>query len=197
MPSEGLGSTIVPVADDLALRYWRAVASLPVDRRAALAELAACFAEGGAVEELDGPTNGRLLATTVGYGLDPLFRGLASIWMPWKGKVFDASAKAGRNLFDPSFRLPLRTLWPSYREDRTAEGGRIAAFRFSTWSGPGRLDPAIEVGKIDYDLPESPGFLIRDILDEIVRIEDGVYLGQALLRWRGAHRRVAWFQLRR
>lgn len=185
------------MADDLALRYWRAVATLPHDRRKALAELETCFSAGGTVESLDGPTRGRLLTTTVGYGLDPVFMGLASIWMPWKGKELVAEAKEGRNIFTPSFRMVLRPMWPGYRDERSLGDGRFTTFRFTTWSGDSTLESSIQVFKIDYDLPDSPALLIRDILDELVTIDDGLYLGQALLRWRGRYRRAAWFQLER
>ena len=39
--------------------------------------------------------------------------------------------------------------------------------------------------------------MVRDILDELVRIDDELFLGQALLRFRGRIHRVAWFELRR
>ena len=71
-----------------------------------------------------------------------------------------------------------------------------ATFPFITWEGPSAFPPGgPDVLKIDYEHPQSP-WLIRDILDELVRIEDGLYLGQALLRVRGQLRRAAWFELR-
>jgi len=187
--------TMVAVVDDLALRYWRAVASIPVDRRAALEELDRCFAAGGPVERLHGDTQGRLLATTLGYGLDRVCMGLASFWMPWKGKTFDADAKEGRNIFTASFRIPLRLIWPRYKDEHGFAQGRFTTFRFTMRNGPATLDPAVDVLKIDYDAPDSPSFLIRDVLDEMVRIDDGLYLGQALLNWQGRFRRAAWFHL--
>jgi hypothetical protein len=171
------------------------VASIPVDRRAALDELDRCFAAGEPVERLHGDTEGRVLSTTLGYGIDRACMGLASLWMPWRGKTFDADANEGRNIFTTSFRVPLRLMWPGYRDERGSGPGRFTTFRFATWKGPGKLDPGIEVLKIDYDGPDNPSFLIRDILDEVVRIGDGLYLGQALLTWRGRFRRAAWFQL--
>jgi hypothetical protein len=47
--------------------------------------------------------------------------------------------------------------------------------------------------RIDYDLPENPPSL-RRIVDELVAVAPGVYLGHALLRG-GGRRRVAWFTL--
>jgi hypothetical protein len=187
-----------PSLDDGAtpsLRYWRSLAELPVDRAVGLAGLETCFREGGPVGSLEGEKRGRLHTTTIGYGLDPVFGGLARLWMPWKGKTFDAERKEGSNLFASSWRVPRRLIWPGYDVERPAGPGRISTFRFSTWSGESAVIPGLEVLKIDYDLPESPRFMIRTILDEVVRIDDGLYLGQALMRWRGAFGRAAWFSL--
>jgi len=51
------------------------------------------------------------------------------------------------------------------------------------------------VFRIDYDTPDDLDFLIRRILDELVQIGEGLYLGQALLRIRGQWKRAAWFSL--
>jgi hypothetical protein len=58
----------------------------------------------------------------------------------------------------------------------------------------GRLDPGVEVLRIDYDLPENPP-LLRRIVDELVAVQAGVYLGQAILRRGNGGRRLAWFTL--
>jgi hypothetical protein len=182
------------VTDDLALRYWHAVADLPHDRSRALAELASIFRAGTQPQPLEGPHEGRLLTTTFGYGLDAITMGLSRAWMPWKGKTFDPEAKEGRNLFSPEFRWAMRVLWPSY-DDVRDEGPRLSTFRFTSRTGPGALEPGVAVSKIDYDHEGSPSFLIRPILDEIVAIDAGLYLGQALMRIGGDYRRVAWFSL--
>ena len=93
-----------------------------------------------------------------------------------------------------SFRIG-RLLTPAAYQAFWAEDSRsYRALAFSTTVGPGALDPGIEVLRIDYDLPgNAPPF--RRILDELVEVEPGVYLGQALLRRRGGHRRLAWFTL--
>ena len=184
------------MAPDLALRYFRALADLPHDRVAALDELEACFREAATPPAIDGPTNGRLLTTTFGYGLDALVGALARLWMPWKGKAFDPEAKEGRNLFTGGFRGVQRVLWPGYDVDRPEHGGRCSTFPFTTWQGSSALTrDGADVLKIDYEHPQSP-WLIRDILDELVQVEDGIFLGQALLRVRGRLHRVAWFELR-
>ncbi|HEY7399584.1 MAG TPA: hypothetical protein VH989_01680 [Actinomycetota bacterium] len=180
---------------ELTLRYWKAVADLPADRARALVELDACFRLGSVPPHPSGPLEGRLLTTTLGYGLDAIAMGLTRLWMPWKGKAFEPEAKEGRNLFSPEFRRAMRVLWPAYEDLRAEEPGRLSTFRFTTWEGPGAIHPDVQTFKIDYDHEGSPGFLIRPILDELTQIEPGLCLGQALLRWRGEMRRVAWFSL--
>ena len=184
------------MAGELTLRYFRALADLPHDRAAALADLEACFLDAATPGRIDGPTRGRVLTTTLGYGMDAITRGLAGLWMPWAGKAFDPEAKEGRNLFTPGFRPVLRLLWPGYDLDRPEADRRFSAFPFTTWEGPSAyLTAGPGVLKIDYEHPQSP-WLVRDILDELVEIEGGLFLGQALLRVKGRLHRVAWFELR-
>lgn len=190
------GAILVRMARDLTLRYLRALADLPHDRVAALAELEASFRAAGTPPTFEGSTRGRLLTTTIGYGLDAITGGLARLWMPWKGKAFDPEAKDGRNLFTTGFRQVQRLLWPGYDIDEPEGDRRYSTFPFTTWEGPSAFTPGgADVLKIDYEHPQSP-WLIRDILDELVQIEGGLYLGQALLRVRGRLHRVAWFELR-
>ena len=47
----------------------------------------------------------------------------------------------------------------------------------------------------DYDFAVNPGFVIRRILDEVVQVADGVYLGKVLLRARERFHRVGFFSL--
>ena len=116
--------------------------------------------------------------------------------MPWKGKAFDPEAKEGRNLFTSSFRPVQHALWPGYDIDYPEGDRRYSTFSFTTWEGSSRFAPGgANVLKIDYEHPQSP-WLIRDILDELVQIEDGLFLGQALLRIKRNRHRVAWFELR-
>jgi hypothetical protein len=85
-------------------------------------------------------------------------------------------------------------LWPGY-DDFVPESDRgFTAFRFATTVGPSVTDPSVSVLKIDYDHPDSP-WPVRLILDELVLVGDGQHLGQALMRWGGRFRRVAWFAL--
>jgi hypothetical protein len=146
---------------------------------------------------LDGPQRGILVTPTVGGVADAVLRQIASAWMPWVGKRFDAAGQRGDNLLAASARIPARVLFPGYSPE-PAPGGRLAAFRFRTDVSAGEVDPDRQTLKIDYDSDENPSLLIRDILDELVQIVPGAYLGKVLLRRRGGAewRLIGYFALR-
>lgn len=178
-----------------AAAYWKAVATLSVDRRQALSDIERFFDAGSVPEGLDGFHRGRLVATTLGYGLDLIPETLARLWMPWKGKTFDAAAAEGRNVFSSRGRFVARLLWPRYRGIAPFKPGLDTAFRFVTSAGESAVHQGLQVLRIDYDLPNNPAWPIRRVLDELVRVDEGLYLGQALLRLGGRWRRAAWFSL--
>ena len=60
---------------------------------------------------------------------------------------------------------------------------------------PGAADPDVRVFKIDYDFEANPG-LIRRILDEMVQVAPGRYLGKVLFRARGTFHPIGFFSLR-
>jgi hypothetical protein len=190
----------VPVESDLAAppSFWRAVALLRLERPAGLAALESVFASGGVPAGLRGPLRGRFLASTFGHHLDPAFEALTSVWLPWKGKTFDPDAEEGRNLFTPGARRIMRVTLPTYQTRDESDGGmrRCSAFRFITSTGASAFSPGVEVLRIDYrDVAENPSWPVRKILDELVKVEEGRYLGQALIEFRGSLRRAAWFCL--
>jgi hypothetical protein len=143
---------------------------------------------------LAGPMRGILVTPTIPSPAATALRGLASAWMPWLGKRFDRERQQGDNLLTASARVPARILWPSYRPQEV-EGGRLAAFRFRTYTGPGKVDPDRETLKIDYDSDDNPRLLIRDILDELVQLVPGAYLGKVLLRRGDDWRLIGYFAL--
>lgn len=143
---------------------------------------------------LDGSCHGVLVTPTIARAANLGLRALASAWMPWTGKRFDAATDTGDNLLIASARPVARVLFPSYRLQPT-DGGGYAAFRFRTYVSPGRVDPDRETLKIDYDSEENPRLLIRDILDELVQIVPGAYLGKVLLRRRESWRLIGYFAL--
>jgi hypothetical protein len=142
---------------------------------------------------LDGETRGIMVTPTLARAADAGLRAIASAWIPWIGKRFDASAQTGDNLLVPSARWPARVLWPSHRLEPVAEG--YGAFRFRTYAGPGAVDPDRDTLKIDYDSDDNPRLLIRDILDELVQVVRGAYLGKVLLRRGSRWRLIGYFAL--
>ena len=114
--------------------------------------------------------------------------------MPWTGKRFHGASASGDNLLVASARPVARVLFPAYRLE-PLDNGSYAAFRFRTYVGPGQVDPDRETLKIDYDSEENPRLLIRDILDELVQIVPGAYLGKVLLRRKETWSLVGYFAL--
>jgi hypothetical protein len=143
---------------------------------------------------LAGPNDGILVTPSLWRPADRAVSALTAAWMPWLGKRFDPDTESGDNLMRPSARRLARILWPRYRPEE-APGGLLAAFRFRTYTGPGKVDPDRETLKIDYDSDENPGLLIRDILDELVQVVLGAYLGKVLLRRGENWRLIGYFAL--
>ncbi|MDQ3940892.1 MAG: hypothetical protein M3238_06055, partial [Actinomycetota bacterium] len=100
------------------------------------------------------------------------------------------------NVLVKSARGPMRVVWPNYEPEREL-ADRIEAFPFRTRVAPGELEPEVPVLKIDYNFEANPNLLIRRILDELVQIDDGIYLGKVLLRRQGAFKSIGFFSLER
>ena len=80
----------------------------------------------------------------------------------WKGKKLNADHQTGINIF-------------------FGETGEEERYPFKTYEAKGLRDPDLVVLRIDYDLPINP-FWLRRIIDEIVEVEKGKYLGKVHLR---------------
>ena len=167
------------------------------DRATGLAALNEIFRAGTPPEP---SLNGRLAGSLVALDIAPLLTGglewLTARWLPWKGKWFDASRACGDNVFARD-SLPLAHIyWPLYRGYVDDGPATYRAFSFRTYVAPGLADPDLRVLKIDYDLDANPRQSIRRVLDELVRVADGFYLGKAHLKWWwGKWQTVAYFAL--
>jgi hypothetical protein len=163
----------------------------------AIEQLDALYRTGSVPDPLpDGFLRGRLLTMSLSGPSDAMIRRIAGLWMPWLGKKFDLATSEGVNVLLPSAKAPMKVLWPSY-EPEAVFVDRIEAFPFRNRVAPGAADPDLDVYKIDYDFDANPGFLIRRILDELVEVDDDVYLGKILLRWRGSFKPIGYFSLER
>ncbi len=170
------------------------------NRAAGLAALDDIFRCGRAPQPApDGRHRGELVALDVAPGLTGLLGGLTDRWLPWQGKVFDAANDRGDNIFTRDAYAPARVLWPFHRRYRDDGPATYRAFDFQTSVGPSRQDAGLEVLRLDYNLPANPRLFvtIRRVLDELVQVADGYYLGKAYVHWYwGAWAMVAYFALR-
>jgi hypothetical protein len=188
-----------PTATDARSRLLRVEERLHPERIGAWAveELNELFAGGRPPDPPpDGLLRGRAISSTIAGGLDALGRRLASLYMPWLGKKFDAQAEEGVNVLTRSALKPMKVMWPTY-EPVGIFSDRVEAFPFKTRLGEGAADPDLEVLKIDYDFEPNPSFIIRHVLDELVQIEEGLYLGKVLYRRKGEFKPIGFFALER
>lgn len=164
-------------------------------RASAISELDELFRSGSAPHpQPEGFLSGRLITMSITRPSDALVRGVASMYMPWLGKAFDPSTQSGVNVLTPSARTPMKVLWPKYAAARELVD-RIEAFPFRTRIDAGAVDLGLDVLKIDYDFEANPDFLIRRILDELVQIDDSLYLGKILFRWGSTWKPIGFFSL--
>ena len=169
-----------------------------VNRAQVLARFDEMFRAGTAPDPPpEGFLPGRPLATSIWGPFDSFALWLAGRWMPWQGKIFDRENQTGVNSFAqaPATRAALRAAFPGYTAERST-AARIEAFPFRNRVAPGELDPDVSVLKIDYDFEANPALLIRRILDELVQIAPGRYLGKILYRGGVRFHPMGFFSLR-
>jgi hypothetical protein len=142
----------------------------------------------------EGFLQGRLVTMSLWGPSDALVRRISQMWMPWLGKSFDPAAQTGVNVLTQSARSPMKAFWPSYVPERELSD-RIEAFPFRTRIAPGEVDPDVQVLKIDYNSDPNPNFLIRRILDELVQVDEKLYLGKILFRRQGSWLPIGFFSL--
>ena len=132
---------------------------------------------------LNGHYAGKLIAIDIAPGLTQLFEWLFNAWMPWLGKTFDLAQQSGDNIFTQDSYILARFFNPFYRGFVKDKPGTYRGFAFRTYLAPGLFDADRSVLKIDYDLKENPPLTVRRVLDELVQLSDGLYLGKAHVRW--------------
>lgn len=167
---------------------------LDTRREASMRDLHAIFKMGSApASPLDGRYRGQLVSTTIFAPLDSFGRIMSRLYMPWLGKRFHAESQTGDNVFKEGMRFWGHIYWPRYHGYRPYGRDLLTAFPFHTSTGPGALNPDVQVLKLDYSDPRNPGFIVRDVLDELVQVTGNYYLGKAYIRRRGGTYRLAAF----
>lgn len=166
------------------------------NRAASLATLNAIFKLGSVPEPpMEGSYRGDLVTPTLFSPLDSFGRFVARFWLPWKGKRFNASPTICFNYLTPGGRRVARVVWPSYSDQRVPGKDLYRFFNFRTYTGTSVADPNQTVFKLDYDLPGNPKLLVRSVLDELVQVSNGYYLGKAFIRVKGEYLLAAYFTL--
>ena len=100
-----------------------------------------------------------------------LYKGSVSFKTSWQGKKFDSSNSTGINIISNKEKYP-----------------------FKTYIGKGIQDKNLDVYKIDYNIKTNP-FWLRFILDEIVEVSPGKYLGKVHLNFFGFPFSLGYFKL--
>lgn len=172
------------------------------DRLQGLDALNQLFRRGAAPHlPLDGRYSGKLIALDIAPGFTQFFQWLTNAWMPWLGKTFRAAEESGDNIFSQDSYLLARLFNPFYRGFIPDSPKSYRAFAFRTYIAPGLVDSDRSVLKIDYNLRENPSLTVRRVLDELVQLNDNLYLGKAHVRWWGRRvggwQMVAYFSLQR
>ena len=174
-----------------------AQALLKQNRSQGLAALNTLFRSGSIPEPfLNGRYAGELLALDIAPGLTQFYGWLTSWWMPWLGKTFNSAQQSGENIFTQDSYLLARFFNPFYR-GFVADGPKTyRGFAFRTYLAAGLADPDQTVLKIDYDLDDNPALTVRRVLDELVQLDEQLYLGKAHVHWwTGGWQLVAYFSL--
>ena len=181
-----------------ALAELRAVRTfLKHNRAQGLAALNMLFRSGSAPDpSLNGRYAGELLALDIAPGLTQFYEWLTGRWLPWLGKTFNAAQQSGDNIFTRDSYPLARFFNPFYRGFVSDGPKTYRGFAFRTYVAPGQADPDRTVLKIDYNLQSNPSLTIRRVLDELVQLDEHLYLGKAHVHWwSGGWQMVAYFSL--
>lgn len=194
---QGAGEDVVDVrdsSDELDLLADRLIPGR--NRVEVITRMDALFAGGVAPDPPpSGFQTGRLLGTSTWGPWDAVVMRIVQQWMPWVGKTFSPSTGTGLNRFTATTatRMWLRAVFPRHTSE-VNRADRLETFPFRTFVGPGELDRDLRVLKIAYDFEANPT-LIRHILDELVQIGPGRYLGKVLFRSGSRFYRIGFFSL--
>lgn len=98
---------------------------------------------------------------------DGFYNGVTSYYVipSWKGKFFKAEDSSGVNIINDTLRVDTLERYP-----------------FETYIASGIKDKSKKVLRIDYDIKTNPWWL-RLVVDEIIQIDDGKYLGKTHIRF--------------
>ncbi|RPI77511.1 MAG: hypothetical protein EHM41_26800 [Chloroflexi bacterium] len=145
---------------------------------------------------LSGGLAGKMIDIHISPLLTQIVQFIYRTWKPWQGKVFYPNRSLGYNLIPHNSLILYRMPFPLYREYRVSGQKTVQAFPFQISIGPGIKDPDVQVMKLDYNLSGNPRLTFRRLMDELVYVGEGVYLGKAHFQWYwGRWQTVGYFSL--
>lgn len=163
---------------------------LKYDQKGAIAALDNIYRQGRVPDPLiNGRYWGEFLTSNFHPVLDNWLDIITNMWLPWVGKTFDAKTNTGDNIFTNDGLWLGRLIWPFYNGYVADSRGRSLAFKFQYSMDKCLLEPDITVLSLNFNLPDNPQFLIRDLVDQLVQIDQDYYLGKAVLK----HPEKGWF----
>ena len=119
---------------------------------------------------------------------------LLNVWLPWKGKFFYPQQQLGDNIISPSLKFIIKFVYNDWRQENHTDG-MFHVFPFKTMVAQGLKDQ-VSVLQINYNLPQNPE-IVRNVVDELVRVDPVTYLGKAYLLKNNIPRLAAFFRLRK
>lgn len=162
-------------------RVFAAALTMQVLTRMDGTELDAVYRQGllpTTLSALDGAPDGRVLALVgrAGRGwLAQVVRHVAAArFFPWQGKSFEATGEFTGN-----------------GKNRLRGVGEV--YPFATRVVPSEVDGQ-DCVVFDYDRPTNP-FFIRAVRDELREVSPGLFMGPAMVKWKGRSRTVLWFAI--
>jgi hypothetical protein len=137
-----------------------------------------------------------LYTISLAPGLTQVGEALLAWWMPWQGKQFDPASQTGNNILERRFYATAHLIWPFYRRYTEVGPKTFHAFTFQTSMSAGLADRDRQVFKLNYNLAGNPRLNVRRVVDELVEVDDGYFLGKTHLQWLwGVWQLVAYFAL--
>lgn len=152
------------------------------------------FVNGETPKNLNGFYHGALSALIPSTIQEAIGGIVLRIYLPWKGKYFNASKNLGDNILPAYLRSWLRSGFGEKTIGETEYGG-IHAFPFKTSVEKGLKDP-LKVFRLDYNIPSNPP-RVRKVIDELVQVGKDAYLGKAHIIDGKNIRTVAFFRLKK
>lgn len=136
------------------------------------------FLEGVVPKGLNGFYKGKLIKFFPRSTVEQIAGFIVNFWLPWYGKTFYSAKARGENVV-PSYLASFITSRFGEQAIIKKEVQGLHVFPFKTTITKGLKDK-IQVLRLNYDLPQNPP-QVRQVVDELVRIDKNKYLGKAYI----------------